>query len=99
MRCTSPPLTLVWKPRQSDSRYQVEILNANDDPVFTLETHDTTLVVPPGTLAPGTSRWWVRSRATDGAGIRSRVENLTIRRASGGARMRNAVRVSAPASQ
>lgn len=73
------PVTLIWKPRKSVSRYRVEILNASDDPVFTLETNDTTVVVPGGTLAPGTYRWWVRSRATDGTEIRSRVEKLTIR--------------------
>ncbi len=72
------PVTLIWKPRKSVSRYRVEILNASDDPVFTLETNDTTVVVPPGTLAPGTYRWWVRSRASDGTEIRSRVEKLTI---------------------
>ena len=73
------PVTLIWKPRRSVSRYRVEILDTNDDPVFTTETNDTTVVVPPGTLAPGTYRWWVRSRASDGTEIRSRVEKLTIR--------------------
>ena len=73
------PVTLIWKPRRSVSRYRVEILDTNDDPVFATVTNDTTVIVPPGTLAPGTYRWWVRSRATDGTEIRSRVEKLTIR--------------------
>ena len=73
------PVTLIWRPRRSVSRYRLEILDTNDDPVFTTETNDTTVVVPPGTLAPGTYRWWVRSRATDATEIRSRVEKLTIR--------------------
>lgn len=73
------PVTLIWKSRKTVSRYRVEILDASDDPVFTLETNDTTVDVPPGSLAPGTYRWWVRSRATDGTEIRSRVEKLTIR--------------------
>jgi hypothetical protein len=75
----SAPVTLAWKPLPSVSRYRVESLNANDDPVFTTETNDTTAVVPPGSLSAGTYRWWVRSRAIDGVEIRSRVEKLTIR--------------------
>jgi hypothetical protein len=75
----SSPLTLAWKPLPTVSRYRVEILDANDDPVFTTETNDTTAVVPPRSLKAGTYRWWVRSRATDGVEIRSRVEKLTIR--------------------
>lgn len=73
------PVTLAWKPLRSISRYRVEILDANDDPVFTTETNDTVAVVPTGSLKPGTYRWWVRSRATDGTEIRSRVEKLTVR--------------------
>jgi hypothetical protein len=75
----SAPVTLAWKPLPSTSRYRVEILDANDDPVFTTETNDTTAVVPPGSLKVGAYRWWVRSRATDGVEIRSRVEKLMIR--------------------
>jgi hypothetical protein len=73
------PVTLAWKPLPSTWRYHVEILGTDDAPVFTTETNDTTAVVPPGSLKAGTYRWWVRSRATDGVEIRSRVEKLTIR--------------------
>ncbi len=73
------PIRLAWKSLRSTSRYRIEILDANDDPVFTRETNDTTAVVPPGSLKAGVYRWWVRSRATDGSEIRSRVEKLTVR--------------------
>ncbi len=76
---SAAPITLTWKSLQSTSRYRVEVLDANDDPVFAAETNDTSAVVPRASLRPGPYRWWVRSRATDGTEIRSRVEKLTVR--------------------
>lgn len=73
------PITLTWKSLRTSSRYRVEVLDPNDDPVFATETNDTTAVVPRASLKPGPYRWWVRSRATDGTEIRSRVEKLTVR--------------------
>ena len=72
------PITLSWKSLRASSRYRVEVLDANDDPVFATETNDTTTIVPRSSLKPGPYRWWVRSRATDGTEIRSRVEKLTV---------------------
>jgi len=76
---TATPITLTWKGIRLDSRYRVEVLDANDDPVFATETNATTALVPRGTLKSGTYRWWVRSRAPDGSEIRSRVEKLIVR--------------------
>jgi len=76
---TVAPITLAWKGIQTASRYRVEILDGNDDPVFVTETNATSALVPPGTLRSGVYRWWVRSRASDGAEIRSRVEKLIVR--------------------
>jgi len=73
------PISLAWKRIRTTSRYRVEVLDANDAPVFASETNDTSAVVPAGTLKPGTYRWWVRSRNLDGTEIRSRVEKLTVR--------------------
>jgi len=76
---TVAPITLAWKGIQTASRYRVEILDANDDPVFATETNATSALVPRGTLRSGVYRWWVRSRAQDGSEIRSRVEKLIVR--------------------
>jgi hypothetical protein len=75
----SSAVRLAWKPLRATSRYRVEVLDANDDPVFATETNDTSAVVPAGSLPAGAYRWWVRSKALDGAEIRSRVVKLTLR--------------------
>jgi len=73
------PITLAWTGLRTTSRYRVEVLDANDAPIFASETNDTSAIVPAGTLDPGTYRWWVRSFHLDGTEIRSRVETLTVR--------------------
>ena len=72
------PITLRWKPLRSDARYTVEVLDANDTPVFTSETNTTATVLQTTTLKAGTYRWFVRARATDRTEIRSRVETFTV---------------------
>lgn len=73
------PITLKWKALRDDARYSVEVLDANDVPVFSADTNITQAVVPAASLKPGTYRWYVRARATDRSEIRSRVETFTVR--------------------
>lgn len=73
------PITLKWKALRDDARYSVEVLDANDVPVFSADTNSTQAVVPAASLKPGTYRWYVRARATDRSEIRSRVESFTVR--------------------
>jgi hypothetical protein len=72
-------ITLRWRALRSDVRYSVEVLDANDAPVFTNETNQTTATMPAASLKPGTYRWYVRARASDGTEVRSRVETFTVR--------------------
>jgi hypothetical protein len=73
------PITLRWRALRSDARYSVEVLDANDAPVFSNETNQTQATMPAASLKPGTYRWYVRARASDGTEIRSRVETFSIR--------------------
>jgi hypothetical protein len=73
------PITLRWRALRSDARYSVEVLDANDAPVFSNETNQTQATMPASSLKPGTYRWYVRARASDGTEIRSRVETFSIR--------------------
>ena len=73
------PITLKWKALRDDARYGVEVLDANDVPVFSAETNLTQAIVPASSLKPGIYRWYVRARATDRSEIRSRVESFTVR--------------------
>ena len=75
----SSPITLAWKRLRADDRYTVEVLDATDAPVFNGDTHTTRVVIPAGTLKPGTYRWFVRARGTDRSEIRSRVESFSVR--------------------
>ncbi|HYW51504.1 MAG TPA: hypothetical protein VE861_12910 [Gemmatimonadaceae bacterium] len=76
---SSSSITLRWKSFRTDARYTIEVLDASDAPVFSTETSGTSAVIPAATLRPGVYRWYVRSRATDGTEIRSRVEKFTVR--------------------
>ncbi len=76
---TRAPIKLTWKPLRTDVRYSLEVLDANDTPIYTAETNLTQAVLPASTLKPGTYRWFVRARATDRTEIRSRVETFTVR--------------------
>ncbi len=73
------PITLRWRALRSDVRYSVEVLDANDAPVFANETSQTQTVLPATALKPGTYRWYVRARASDGTEVRSRVESFSVR--------------------
>lgn len=73
------PTRLAWRALPGRPRYTIELLDASDNPVLLVETSDTTAAIPPGTLRPGTYRWFVRARATDGSDLRSALERFTIR--------------------
>lgn len=73
------PITLRWTALRDGARYSVEVLDANDLPIFTRETNDTQVVVPAAALVPGTYRWYVRARGADRSEIRSRVESFQVR--------------------
>lgn len=75
---TATPITLRWKPLRADDRYTIEVLDANDSPVYAVDTNGTQLVIPSTTLKPGSYRWYVRARGTDGREIRSRVQSFTV---------------------
>lgn len=72
------PIKLQWKPLREDARYSVEVLDANDIPVFSNDTNSTEAIVPAAALKPGTYRWYVRARSTDRTEVRSRVESFTV---------------------
>jgi hypothetical protein len=72
------PIKLQWKPLREDARYSVEVLDANDIPVFSNDTNSTEAIVPAASLKPGTYRWYVRARSTDRTEVRSRVESFTV---------------------
>ncbi len=72
------PIKLRWKPLREDARYSVEVLDANDIPVFSNDTNSTETIVPAASLRPGTYRWYVRARSTDRTEVRSRVESFTV---------------------
>jgi len=73
------PITLRWTPLRADARYSVEVLDADDAPVFQLETSATQGLIPAASLKPGTYRWYVRARRVDQSEIRSRVESFVVR--------------------
>jgi len=75
----SKPITLRWKPLRADTRYSVEVLDADDAPVFQFETSATRGIVPAALLTAGTYRWYVRARMADQSEIRSRVESFVVR--------------------
>jgi hypothetical protein len=75
----APPTRLAWRALAGRPRYTVELLDAADAPVMLVETTDTTAAIPAGTLRPGSYRWFVRARATDGTDLRSALERFTIR--------------------
>jgi hypothetical protein len=72
------PITLRWRTFQKDARYRVEVLDTDDSPVFSSETSLTSTQLPARALKPGTYRWYVRARATDGTEIRSRVASFDV---------------------
>jgi len=73
------PITLRWKPLRADTRYSVEVLDADDAPVFQTETSATQGIVPAASLKAGTYRWYVRGRMADQSEVRSRVESFVVR--------------------
>ena len=72
-------ITLRWRAIRDDVRYRVEVLDTADEPVYATETNETSAIVPPSALKPGTYRWYVRARATDGTEMRSRVDSFIVR--------------------
>ena len=72
-------ITLRWRAIRDDARYRVEVLDTADEPVYATETNETSAIVPPSALKPGTYRWYVRARATDGTEMRSRVDTFIVR--------------------
>ncbi|MCU0626073.1 MAG: hypothetical protein MUF21_06240 [Gemmatimonadaceae bacterium] len=76
---TGAPTRLVWRARPGRTRYTVELLGADDAPVFTQETNDTAVTIPAGLLSRGAYRWYVRARGLDGTDVRSPLQRFTIR--------------------
>lgn len=75
----SAPISLRWTPLRGDTRYSIEILDADDAPVFQRETGEPETIVSAGSLQVGTYRWYVRARMADQREIRSRVESFEVR--------------------
>ena len=73
------PVTLRWKPLRADALYSVEVLDADDAPVFQIDTRETRSIVPAASLPRGTYRWYVRARMVDQGEVRSRVESFVVR--------------------
>ena len=73
------PVTLRWTPLRAETRYSVEVLDADDASVFQIDTRETRSIVPAASLAPGIYRWSVRARIVDQGEVRSRVGSFVVR--------------------
>ena len=75
------PLTFAWHPVPGARRYDLEVLNADGNVVFSAETRDTVVTgARPETVLPGAEyRWWVRAVLEDGAQPRSDPRAFRVR--------------------
>ena len=75
------PLTFAWHPVPGARRYDLEVLNADGNVVFSADTRDTVVTgARPETILPGAEyRWWVRAVLEDGAQPRSEPRAFRIR--------------------
>jgi hypothetical protein len=65
---------LVWHAVPGAARYSAEILDANDQVLFTQQTTDTIAHVPALSALP--TAWWVRAALSDGSERRSAIVQL-----------------------
>ena len=74
------PLTFAWHPVPGARRYDLEVLNADGNLVFSAETRDTVVTgARPETIVPGAEyRWWVRAVLEDGARPRSEPRSFRV---------------------
>ena len=74
------PLTFAWRPVPGARRYDLEVLNADGNVVFSAETRDTVVTgARPETILPGSEyRWWVRAVLEDGAQPRSEPRSFRV---------------------
>jgi hypothetical protein len=74
------PLTFAWRPVAGARRYDLEVLNADGNVVFSAETRDTVVTgARPETILPGAEyRWWVRAVLDDGAQPRSEPRSFRV---------------------
>jgi hypothetical protein len=65
---SSGPARLVWHTVPTAIRYDVEVLDARGEPVFSATVRDTTAVLSDSLMASATPgwRWWVRAHLADG---------------------------------
>lgn len=75
------PLTFAWHSVPGARRYDLEVLNADGNVVFSAETRDTVVTgARPETILPGAEyRWWVRAVLEDGAQPRSEPRAFRVR--------------------
>jgi hypothetical protein len=75
------PLTFAWQAVPGARRYDLEVLNADGNVVFSAETRDTVVTgARPETILPGADyRWWVRAVLEDGGQPRSEPRAFRIR--------------------
>jgi len=74
------PVELVWRSVEGETRYVVEVLDADGAVAFTEMTADTTLLVPAATpsLSVGTYAWLVVAETRDAGQIRSTPRRFRI---------------------
>jgi hypothetical protein len=72
------PIPLRWTGTRTDERYSIEVLDANDVPVFASDTNATQVMIPGALLKPGTYRWYVRARGSDRTEVQSTVATFTV---------------------
>jgi hypothetical protein len=66
---------LTWRAVPGAVRYVAEVLDSADRVIYSVQTPDTAVVVPP--LASPAAAWWVRATLSDGSDRRSPMIGLT----------------------
>lgn len=73
------PVTLHWHRARRALRYEVRVMTGTGDPVLTITTTDTAIVVAAGLLQPGaTYRWWIDIVSETGGSTRSEVRQFSL---------------------
>jgi anti-sigma factor RsiW len=71
-------LIFQWRSRQGDS-YRVTVLTESGEPVWTAETTDTSISLPPGiALEPGRGYFWRVDAVADGLSATSGVQRFQV---------------------
>lgn len=75
----SRPVNFIWRSQPEGAVYTLEVFTSAGDVVFTTETRDTAVALPPDlTLSTGeTYHWWVSVHTPDGRDARSSPVSFT----------------------